>query len=78
MKITIKTLQQKVFYVRFIFSFLHTLHLIPKQVEAELDDTISVLKEKIEADQGHPVASQKIIFSGISSCSLYSVQSNPE
>ncbi|KAH9985798.1 hypothetical protein BJV74DRAFT_775476 [Russula compacta] len=47
MKITIKTLQQKVFHV-----------------DAEPDDTISVLKEKIEASQGHVVSSQKIIFSG--------------
>ncbi|KAF8482535.1 hypothetical protein DFH94DRAFT_727873 [Russula ochroleuca] len=47
MKITIKTLQQKVFHV-----------------EAEPTDTIAVLKGKINADQGHPVESQKIIYSG--------------
>ncbi|KAF8499636.1 hypothetical protein F5888DRAFT_1684189 [Russula emetica] len=47
MKITIKTLQQKVFHV-----------------EADSADTISNLKEKINADQGHPVESQKIIYSG--------------
>ena len=57
---------------------LPALHLILSQVEAELDDTISVLKEKIAADQGHPVASQKIIFSGISTCSLHRAQSSPE
>ncbi|KAH9963853.1 hypothetical protein BC827DRAFT_1191516 [Russula dissimulans] len=47
MKITIKTLQQKVFHV-----------------EADPSDTVSVLKERIQADQGHPVTSQKIIYSG--------------
>ncbi|KAN0135390.1 hypothetical protein V8E53_006669 [Lactarius tabidus] len=47
MKITVKTLQQKVFYV-----------------EAEPAETISVLKEKIESEQGHAVSSQKIIYSG--------------
>ncbi|KAI9448704.1 XPC-binding domain-containing protein [Russula earlei] len=33
-------------------------------VEADPTDTVSVIKDKIEAEQGHPVASQKIIFSG--------------
>ena len=66
MKITIKTLQQKVFHVSFIFC-LHFYPLLTLlfQVEADPADTISILKEKIAADQGHPVATQKIIFSGI-------------
>jgi UV excision repair protein RAD23 len=47
MKITIKTLQQKLF-----------------QLDAEPTDTVSVLKAKIEELQGHPAATQKIIYSG--------------
>ncbi|KAH9159134.1 hypothetical protein EDB89DRAFT_2223126 [Lactarius sanguifluus] len=47
MKITVKTLQQKVFYV-----------------EADPDDTVLVLKEKILSQQGHAVETQKIIYSG--------------
>ncbi|KAH8982674.1 hypothetical protein EDB92DRAFT_1627849 [Lactarius akahatsu] len=47
MKITVKTLQQKVFYV-----------------EADPDDTVLVLKEKILSQQGHAVDTQKIIYSG--------------
>jgi hypothetical protein len=45
------------------------------QVEADPADTISVLKEKINADQGHPVESQKIIYSGISTFITQSVYS---
>jgi hypothetical protein len=41
-------------------------HLVSFQVEADPTDTIAVLKGKINADQGHPVESQKIIYSGIS------------
>jgi len=33
-------------------------------VDAEPSDTVLMLKEKINASQGHPVASQKIIYSG--------------
>lgn len=66
MKITIKTLQQKVFHVSHVSDPLSLLSLAPLlQVDAEPEDTISVLKEKIEASQGHVVSSQKIIFSGI-------------
>ena len=65
MKITIKTLQQKVFHVSFILFFSAAdAYLALFQVEADPDDTISNLKEKINADQGHPVESQKIIYSG--------------
>jgi hypothetical protein len=39
-------------------------YLASFQVEADPADTISILKEKINADQGHPVESQKIIYSG--------------
>jgi UV excision repair protein RAD23 len=65
MKITIKTLQQKVFHVSFSY-FLSAFdaYLVSFQVEADPADTISILKEKINADQGHPVESQKIIYSG--------------
>jgi len=64
MKITIKTLQQKVFHVSFI-PMTYQSYLNPSsQVEADPADTISNLKEKINADQGHPVESQKIIYSG--------------
>ncbi|KAH8994753.1 hypothetical protein EDB86DRAFT_2925631 [Lactarius hatsudake] len=44
---SVKTLQQKVFYV-----------------EADPDDTVLVLKEKILSQQGHAVDTQKIIYSG--------------
>lgn len=33
-------------------------------VEAEPTDTVGDLKQKINTSQGHPVASQKIIYSG--------------
>ena len=39
-------------------------YLASFQVEADPAETISNLKEKINADQGHPVESQKIIYSG--------------
>jgi len=78
MKITIKTLQQKVFSVSFILPTLNLLLTPLSQVEAEPDDTISALKEKITADQGHPVASQKIIFSGISTRSYHSARFSPK
>ena len=69
MKITIKTLQQKVFHVSWLSyhsSVLYAYLASSFQVEADPSDTISILKEKIRADQGHPVESQKIIYSGIS------------
>jgi hypothetical protein len=66
MKITIKTLQQKVFHVSLVSYLPSAVHAHLAQVEADPADTISVLKEKINADQGHPVESQKIIYSGIS------------
>jgi UV excision repair protein RAD23 len=49
MKITIKTLQQKLF-----------------TVDVEPDDTVATIKSKINADHGHPVDSQKLIYSGMS------------
>lgn len=68
MKITIKTLQQKVFHVSLLsyHSSVVYVHLPSFQVEADPSESILQLKEKIEADQGHPVGSQKIIYSGIS------------
>ncbi|KAF7975905.1 hypothetical protein HWV62_8333 [Athelia sp. TMB] len=47
MKITVKTLQQKVF-----------------TLDAEGSDTVGDLKAKIQAEQGHDVAAQKLIYSG--------------
>ncbi|KAG9316587.1 ubiquitin-related domain-containing protein [Chiua virens] len=47
MKITIKTLQQKVF-----------------QIDADAEDTVATLKGKISEAHGHPVESQKLIYSG--------------
>jgi UV excision repair protein RAD23 len=34
-------------------------------LDADPSDTIAALKEKISASQGHTVASQKIIYSGM-------------
>jgi UV excision repair protein RAD23 len=48
MKITIKTLQQKLF-----------------TVDVEPEDTVATIKTKINADHGHPVESQKLIYSGM-------------
>jgi len=48
MKITIKTLQQKLF-----------------TVDVEPEDTVATIKTKINADHGHPVDSQKLIYSGM-------------
>lgn len=47
MKITIKTLQQKLF-----------------TVDVDPDDTVATIKSKISDEHGHPVASQKLIYSG--------------
>ncbi|KAL4073946.1 hypothetical protein J3A83DRAFT_4357845 [Scleroderma citrinum] len=47
MKITVKTLQQKVF-----------------QIDADGEETIADIKAKIEQQHGHPILSQKIIYSG--------------
>lgn len=63
MKITVKTTQQKVFQVsncpfllHFNFSFI--------QIDVESGETVADLKAKIHELQGHPVAVQKIIYSG--------------
>jgi len=49
MKITIKTLQQKLF-----------------TVDVDPDDTVATIKSKISDEHGHPVTSQKLIYSGTS------------
>ncbi len=49
MKITIKTLQQKLF-----------------TVDVDAEQTVHAIKEKINEEHGHPVASQKLIYSGMS------------
>ena len=48
----------------FLIPFAVDAHPAPFQVEADPAETISNLKEKINVDQGHPVESQKIIYSG--------------
>lgn len=68
MKITVKTLQQKVFQVSSIVA-THTgsyaqYPTVFFQVDVEGDDTIASLKAKIQDLQGHAIASQKIIYSG--------------
>lgn len=65
MKITVKTTQQKIFQVLFppFFSLIHPTHRT--QVEVDPAETVGDLKSKIEQSQGHPVAVQKIIYSGI-------------
>lgn len=47
MKITIKTLQQKVF-----------------QIDTEGESTVAAVKKRIEDAHGHPIANQKLIYSG--------------
>jgi UV excision repair protein RAD23 len=39
-------------------------------LEADPSDTVATLKEKISASQGHAVAAQKIIYSGMASLYL--------
>ncbi|KAK7035303.1 UV excision repair protein rad23 [Paramarasmius palmivorus] len=41
-----------------------TVKTTQQKVDAELNDTVGTIKSKIEAAHGHPVASQKIIYSG--------------
>ncbi|KAK9722929.1 UV excision repair protein rad23, variant 2 [Basidiobolus ranarum] len=43
---------------------IKTLQQKAFQIDVELEDKISTLKEKIEQSQGHPVTHQKLIFSG--------------
>lgn len=64
MKITVKTTQQKVFQVsNYLFILYFNFTFI--QIDVESGDTIADLKAKIYELQGHPVAVQKIIYSGI-------------
>jgi UV excision repair protein RAD23 len=64
MKITIKTTQQKVFHVCIPSISPSSLSHILLQVDLDGEETIAVLKAKIHESQGHPVAVQKIIYSG--------------
>ena len=64
MKITIKTTQQKVFHVRISSISPKSISYFLLQVDLDGSDTIAVLKAKIYESQGHPVAVQKIIYSG--------------
>ena len=65
MKITVKTTQQKVFQVSdHVFLPYFDLDCDFIQVEVESGETVAVLKAKIHELQGHPVAIQKIIYSG--------------
>jgi UV excision repair protein RAD23 len=66
MKITIKTLQQKVFQVnqpvRVCLYGSDADHL--SQIDAETSETVGDLKKKIQEKQGHVVEDQKLIYSG--------------
>ena len=70
MKVTIKTLQQKVFqvcYTSYVISCTdYQAHLLPcsLKIDAEGADTVGDLKNKISESQGHPVDNQKLIYSG--------------
>jgi UV excision repair protein RAD23 len=63
MKITVKTTQQKVFQVS-NYLFLSYLIFPFIQIDVESGETVADLKAKIHELQGHPVAIQKIIYSG--------------
>lgn len=63
MKITIKTLQQKVFQVRSA-SPVRCRRPTRPQIDADGEDTVGELKEKISEAHGHPVESQKLIYAG--------------
>ena len=64
MKITIKTLQQKIFQV-FLIPITPWISCSPAaQIEAEGEDTVADVKKRIEDSQGHRVADQKLIYSG--------------
>lgn len=64
MKITIKTLQQKVFQVFCSRKFPSISCSLTLQIDAENQDTIADLKKRIEEAHGHPVSNQKLINSG--------------
>ena len=66
MKITVKTLQQKVFQVTPHLGLppgITETHRCP-QIDAEPSDTVGVLKSRIETEQGHAISGQKLIYSG--------------
>jgi UV excision repair protein RAD23 len=65
MKITVKTLQQKVFQVCYTNGDERRSHTHRYgQLDAEDSDTVADLKKKIHETQGHPAESQRLIFSG--------------
>jgi UV excision repair protein RAD23 len=68
MKITVKTLQQKVFQVSGSPAVTPCNASSRPQLDAEGTDTIGDLKNKIQDTQGHAISSQKIIYSGEDSC----------
>lgn len=63
MKITVKTLQQKVFQVCLIYEVL-TANSCLRQIDADGAETVGDLKKKIQEIQGHTIESQKLIYSG--------------
>jgi hypothetical protein len=67
MKVTVKTTQQKTFQASAVIFYLFSLLLSFLKVDIEPTDSIADLKAKIEQEHKHPVAAQKIIYSGISS-----------
>ena len=48
-------------------SLLHSPFFSSHRLQVDLDpsETIAVLKGKIQESQGHPIAVQKIIYSGV-------------
>jgi UV excision repair protein RAD23 len=65
MKITVKTTQQKVFQVgSYLFLSYFDSNVSFIQIEVESGESVAALKAKIYESQGHPVAVQKIIYSG--------------
>ena len=64
MKITVKTLQQKLFQVSRMLHLCTSNHSPSIQIEADGADTVADLKSKIAESQGHNVESQKLIYSG--------------
>jgi UV excision repair protein RAD23 len=66
MKITIKTVHQKVFQVYFLHTPPADLSSVyfAYQIDAEGSDTVAKLKDRIQQSHDHPVANQKLIYAG--------------
>ena len=64
MKVNFKTMQQKHFAVRVPLHHADRTAEGFSQVEAEISATVGELKEKIATSEGHPVETQKLLYSG--------------